>query len=67
MISLLQIMPHVRNFYYLPIKCPMCNKEINKNSDNWFCSKKCEEEWKSLNGELNQAKNLRVKGRDTSG
>jgi hypothetical protein len=45
----------------------MCNKEIPKNSDKWFCSKKCEEEWKVLNGELNPGDNIRVKGRDTSG
>ncbi|MHA2431543.1 MAG: hypothetical protein ACXACC_11020 [Promethearchaeota archaeon] len=60
-------MPHVRNFYYRPIKCPMCNKEISKNSDKWFCCKKCEEEWKVLNGELSPGDKVRVKGRDTSG
>ena len=45
----------------------MCNKEIGKNSDKWFCSKKCEEEWKLLNGELSLGNNERVKGSDTSG
>ena len=60
-------MPHVRNFYYRSINCPMCKKNISKNSDKWFCSKKCEEEWKLLNGELRQDNNIRVRGRDTSG
>ena len=60
-------MPHVRNFYYRSIKCPMCNKKISKNNDKWFCCKKCEEEWKLLNGELSLDNNVRVRGRDTSG
>ena len=60
-------MPHVRNFYYRSIECPMCKKKISKNSDKWFCSKECEEEWKKLNGELSPENNVRVKGRDTSG
>ena len=60
-------MPHVRNFYYRPIECPMCKKKISKNSDKWFCSKECEEEWKLLNGELRLDNNIRVRGSDTSG
>jgi len=60
-------MPHVRNFHYRAIKCPMCQKEIKTNEETWFCSKKCEEEWKILNGELKQSSNKKIKGRDTSG
>lgn len=60
-------MPHVRNFYYRSIKCPMCQKKIDKYDEKWFCSKKCEEEWKILNEELKQDNNLKVKGMDTSG
>jgi len=47
-------MPHVRNFYYRSIECPMCKKKISKNSNRWFCCKECEEEWKLLNGDLRQ-------------
>ena len=60
-------MPHVRNFYYRSIVCPVCKKKIDKNSDNWFCCKECEEEWKLLNGDLIRENNGRVRGRDTSG
>ncbi len=60
-------MPHVRNFHYRSIKCPTCKKKINRNEDKWFCSKKCEDEWKLLNGELSRDNNVRVKGGDTSG
>jgi len=60
-------MPHVRNFYYRSIVCPMCKKKISKNSNKWFCCKECEEEWKLLNGDLNRDNNSRVRGRDTSG
>jgi len=60
-------MPHVRNFYYRTIKCPMCKKEINRDDKNWFCSKKCENEWNLLNGELRIEEKGKVKGRDTSG
>jgi hypothetical protein len=45
----------------------MCNKKISKNSNKWFCSKECEEEWKLLNGELSLKNKIRVRGRDTSG
>ena len=60
-------MPHVRNFYYRSIKCPMCQKKIKTKDEKWFCSKKCEDEWKILNGELKESSNKKVKGRDTSG
>ncbi len=60
-------MPHVRNFHYRSIKCPMCQKKIQTNDDKWFCSKKCEDEWKILNGELRKSSNKKIKGRDTSG
>ncbi len=60
-------MPHVRNFHYRSIKCPMCQKEIKTKGEKWFCSKKCEDEWKILNGELKESSNKKVKGRDTSG
>jgi len=59
-------MPHVRNFYYRSIECPMCKKKISKNSDKWFCSKECENEWKLLNADLKKVTNKKVKGRDTS-
>ena len=59
-------MPHVRNFHYRSIKCPLCQKIIEKNDNTWFCSKKCEEEWEKLNGELKKSKHENVKGRDTS-
>ena len=45
----------------------MCKKKISKNSDKWFCSNECEEEWNKLNGELSEVNNVKVKGRDTSG
>ena len=60
-------MPHVRNFYYRTIKCPLCQKEIRTRDKKWFCSKKCEDEWKILNGELKQNIVKKVNGRDTSG
>lgn len=60
-------MPYVRNFHYRSIKCPMCQKVIETKDENWFCSKKCEEEWKTLNGELKKSKYKNIKGRDTSG
>ena len=60
-------MPHVRNFYYRTIKCPMCQKKIEIHDEKWFCSKKCEDEWKVLNGELKPSTNKKVKGSDTSG
>ena len=59
-------MPHVRNFYYRTIKCPMCSKVIDRKDDKWFCSKKCKKEWKHLNGNLSRDNNIKVKGRDTS-
>ena len=59
-------MPHVRNFHYRSIKCPMCQKKIQIQDDKWFCSKKCEDEWKLLNGELRHSDIKKVKGRDTS-
>ena len=59
-------MPHVRNFYYRSIKCPLCQKKIEGSKDNWFCSKKCEEEWKILNGEIKKSGFEKIKGRDTS-
>ena len=59
-------MPNVRNFHYRSIKCPLCQKIIETNTNNWFCSKKCEEEWEKLNGELKKNKHENVKGRDTS-
>jgi len=60
-------MPHVRNFYYRTIRCPLCQKKIELKGDNWFCSKKCEEEWKILNGDYKNIDDKKVKGRDTSG
>ena len=60
-------MPHVRNFHYRTIKCPMCQKILDSNDEKWFCSKKCEEEWKILNSELKRSKYENIKGRDTSG
>ena len=60
-------MPHVRNFHYRSIKCPMCQKKIQTTDEKWFCSKKCEDEWKILNGELKKSSYKKVKGRDTSG
>jgi len=45
----------------------MCKKEINRDDKNWFCSKKCENEWNLLNGELRIEEKGKVKGRDTSG
>ena len=60
-------MPHVRNFYYRSIKCPLCKKKISKNNDDWFCGKECQNEWELLNGELSRDDNNKVKGRDTSG
>jgi hypothetical protein len=45
----------------------MCGINVNRNDDKWFCSKKCEKEWKILNGELRKENNFRVRGRDTSG
>jgi endogenous inhibitor of DNA gyrase (YacG/DUF329 family) len=59
-------MPHVRNFYYRPVKCPLCQKIINSKDEKWFCSKKCEDEWKELNGDLKKITDKKVKGRDTS-
>jgi len=60
-------MPHVRNFHYRSIRCPMCQKKIKTEDETWFCSKKCQDEWKILNGELKENSNEKVKGRDTSG
>ena len=57
-------MPHVRNFYYRPVKCPLCQKIIK--DEKWFCSKKCEDEWKMLNGDLKKSDTKKVRGRDTS-
>jgi hypothetical protein len=45
----------------------MCQKKIKTKDEKWFCSKKCEDEWKILNGELKGNSNKKVKGRDTSG
>ena len=45
----------------------MCQKKIKINDEKWFCSKKCEDEWKILNGEFKESGNKKVKGRDTSG
>jgi len=59
-------MPHVRQYYYRPVKCPMCQKDL-KDEDEWFCSKKCEEEWKKLNGSIKPSSKKVVKGSDTSG
>ncbi len=59
-------MPHVRNFHYRPVKCPLCQKVIKTNDEKWFCSKKCEDEWKALNTDLKKSINKKVKGRDTS-
>ena len=59
-------MPQVRNFYYRTIKCPLCQKKIRIKDEKWFCSKKCEDEWKILNGDLKQNNVKKVKGRDTS-
>jgi len=59
-------MPQARNFYYRPIKCPMCQKELDKEEDNWFCSKECEEEWKALNGGIKKTKSKNIRGQDTS-
>ena len=59
-------MPHVRNFHYRSVKCPLCQKVIKSKDGRWFCSKKCEDEWKLLNGDLKKSKNEKVKGRDTS-
>jgi len=44
----------------------MCQKEL-KDEDEWFCSKKCEQEWKKLNGEIKPSSKKVVKGSDTSG
>jgi endogenous inhibitor of DNA gyrase (YacG/DUF329 family) len=60
-------MPHVRNFHYRPIKCPMCQKILSIDDDKWFCSKKCQEEWNILNGELKHSNDKKVRGQDTSG
>ena len=59
-------MPHVRNFHYRSVKCPLCQKIIKTKDEKWFCSKKCEDEWKILNGELKQNNVKKVNGRDTS-
>ena len=59
-------MPHVRNYHYRSVKCPMCQKKIEKKDEQWFCSKACEDEWKILNGNLKESSNEKVKGRDTS-
>jgi endogenous inhibitor of DNA gyrase (YacG/DUF329 family) len=59
-------MPQVRNFYYRPVRCPLCQKEIKESNKKWFCSKKCEEEWKKLNGDLKPSSNKKIRGRDTS-
>ena len=60
-------MPQTRNFYYRTIKCPLCQKVIKTTDNQWFCSKKCEEEWKKLNGELKKGERKHIKGQDTSG
>ena len=60
-------MPQSRNFYYRTIRCPLCQKEIKKDDEKWFCSKTCEEEWKKLNGELKKVDHTHIKGQDTSG
>ena len=60
-------MPHVRNFHYRPIKCPMCQKTLNINDEQWFCSKECEKEWNILNGKLKKSDDKKVRGQDTSG
>lgn len=59
-------MPHVRNVYYRKIKCPLCQKIISIDDDRWFCSKKCEEEWKALNADFKRNESEKVKGSDTS-
>ncbi len=59
-------MPHVRNFHYRSVKCPLCQKIIKSKDEKWFCSKKCEDEWKLLNADLKESTNKKVKGRDTS-
>ena len=59
-------MPQVRNFYYRNVKCPLCQKVIERKDDNWFCSKECEKEWKKLNGDLKKVTNKKIKGSDTS-
>ena len=46
---------------------PFMSKKIETNEDKWFCSKKCEEEWKILNGDYKNIDDKKVKGRDTSG
>jgi endogenous inhibitor of DNA gyrase (YacG/DUF329 family) len=61
-------MPHVRNYYYRPVKCPLCQKVIEKNNENqWFCSKHCEKEWNKLNKDLKKDTAKKIRGRDTSG
>jgi hypothetical protein len=45
----------------------MCQKVIKIKDENWFCSTKCEDEWKLLNGELKESRSQKIKGRDTSG
>jgi len=59
-------MPQVRNFYYRTIKCPLCQKEIKRKDNEWFCSKKCKDEWTILNGELKKSDKKRIRGQDTS-
>ena len=63
----MRCMPYVRNFFYRSIKCPLCQKIIEPKDEKWFCSKKCEEEWKLLNRDLKKSKYKNIKGRDTSG
>jgi endogenous inhibitor of DNA gyrase (YacG/DUF329 family) len=58
-------MPHVRNYYHRPVKCPLCQKTIEQENQ-WFCSIQCEEEWKALNKEIKIEENKKVRGMDTS-
>ena len=58
-------MPHVRNYYHRPVKCPLCQKTIEKENQ-WFCSTQCEEEWKKINGDLKKTSNPFIRGQDTS-
>jgi len=44
----------------------MRQKIIEKKDEKWFCSKKGEDEWKILNGDLKESSAKKVRGRDTS-
>jgi hypothetical protein len=58
-------MPHVRNYYHRPIKCPLCQKIIEQDNI-WFCSQQCEDEWNKINSNIKKRANKRIRGQDTS-